>query len=149
MTRGDRCWTTVSILPTDEDGTSSLFAELKLIHKALFDPYDQSLWFYHQNLMCTLDPELAARTMAPNLNDTERLEYLVVERGFVEEILEDTTDCKWVYQALIELALLEAKLDGAMSQQSKTNVLEWLEELKSLDPLRLGRWRDLENSLTA
>ena len=50
---------------------------------------------------------------------------------------------------MIELALLEAKLGGGLSQSIRTNVLEWLEKLKSLDPLRMGRWRDLEGSINA
>ena len=99
--------------------------------------------------MCTFDPELATKTMAPNLDNTQRKEYLATEQDFIEEILEDTTDCKWVYQAMIELALLEAKLDGGLSPSSRTNVLEWLEKLKSLDSLRMGRWLDLENSIDA
>jgi geranylgeranyl transferase type-2 subunit alpha len=41
--------------------------ELELIHSALLDPYDQSLRFYHQNLMCAFDPDVAKRSMAPNL----------------------------------------------------------------------------------
>ena len=99
--------------------------------------------------MCTFDPELATRTMAPNLDNAQRREYLANEREFIEELLEDTSDCKWVYQALIELALLEAKLDGSISQQSKGTVLGWFEKLKTLDPLRRGRWQDLESSITA
>lgn len=99
--------------------------------------------------MCTFDPKLARNTMAPNLDNTQRQKYLATEREFIEEVLEDTTDCKWVYQAMIELALLEAKLDGGLSQSIRTNVLEWLEKLKSLDPLRMGRWRDLESSIKA
>jgi len=42
------------------------YLELELIHSALFDPYNQSLWFYHQNLMCTFDLDVAKRSMAPN-----------------------------------------------------------------------------------
>jgi geranylgeranyl transferase type-2 subunit alpha len=47
--------------------------ELELIHSALLDPYDQSLWFYHQNLMCTFDLDVAKRSMAPNLGKADRL----------------------------------------------------------------------------
>jgi len=47
-------------------------SELELIHSALFDPYDQSLWFYHQNLMCTFDPDVAKRSMVLNLSKADR-----------------------------------------------------------------------------
>jgi geranylgeranyl transferase type-2 subunit alpha len=122
--------------------------ELKLIHKALFDPYDQSLWFYHQNLMCCLDPVTAPRTMAPGLTSKERLVYVTGEREFVEELLEDTDDCKWIYQSLIELASIEARLmDTEIGVERKAQVKEWLGKLKSLDSLRACRWNDLEQSL--
>ena len=121
--------------------------ELDLIHKALFDPYDQSLWFYHQNLMCTFDPDLAQQTMAPTLNKAERLAYVARERGFIEDLLEDVKDTKWIYQALIECALVTAKIEGFLSVKAKEDVLKWLVELRELDPLRRGRWEDLEESL--
>ena len=122
--------------------------ELEYIHRALFDPYDQSLWFYHQNLMCTFDPDTAKQTMAPNLSKMDRLAYIAREREFIEDLLEDTTDCKWVYQALIECALVTAKVEGSLSFKAKEDVRKWLVELQKLDPLRKGRWDDLEKSLT-
>lgn len=122
--------------------------ELKLIHRALFDPYDQSLWFYHQNLMCCLDPVVAQHTMVPDLNLEERLAYVKSEQEFVEELLEDTDDCKWIYQSLIELAFLEAKLSGSdIGSERKQSIRKWLEKLKTLDSLRLGRWNDLEKAV--
>lgn len=122
--------------------------ELNFIHKALIDPYDQSLWFYHQNLMCCLDPATAQRTMAPDLSVEERLSYISSEQEYVEELLEDTDDCKWIYQSLIELAFLEAKLrGGAMVAERKGQVKAWLERLKTLDSLRIGRWNDLEKAV--
>jgi geranylgeranyl transferase type-2 subunit alpha len=85
--------------------------------------------------------------MAPNLRDDQRKRYIAAEREFIEELLEDTTDCKWVYQALVELAFLEAKLDGAISEDSRQRAMEWISQLKLLDPLRAGRWAELENSI--
>jgi geranylgeranyl transferase type-2 subunit alpha len=98
--------------------------------------------------MCTFDPDLAGKTMAPNLSTVQRRQYLSSEREFVEDLLEDASDSKWVYQSLIELAVLEAKLDGSMSADTKSCVLEWIEKLKTLDPLRRGRWLDLERTVT-
>lgn len=121
--------------------------ELELIHKALFDPYDQSLWFYHQNLMCTFDLDQAGKSMAPNLSDEQRLTYIASEREYIEEILEDAQDCKWAYQALTECTLLAAKLKHGLQEDDKAKIMQWLKELKSLDPLRKGRWLDMESSL--
>jgi len=132
---------------TDEDRQKVLDEELELIHKALFDPFDQSLWFYHQNLMCTFDPDQASKSMAPNLNTEERLRYISVEREYIEEVLEDSEDCQWAYKALIECVLLEAKLNKGLREADKQKILGWLKELKARDPLRLGRWVDMEQSL--
>ncbi|GFF37302.1 hypothetical protein IFM46972_05172 [Aspergillus udagawae] len=124
-------------------------AELDLIHRALCDPYDQSLWFYHQNLMCAFDPSLSDQTMAPNLSNDERLEYLRKEIDEIQDMLDGAEDCKYIYQALIDCALLARKVGGTMSSADKENILSWLSELKKLDPLRCGRWLDFEKSLCA
>ena len=122
-------------------------AELDLIHLALCDPYDQSLWFYHQNLMCTFDPATAGQTMVPNLSNEERLEYIRQEMEVIEEMLDGAEDCKYIYQALIDCTLLASKMQG-MSSGEQRKVLGWLTELKTLDPLREGRWLDFERSLS-
>jgi geranylgeranyl transferase type-2 subunit alpha len=121
--------------------------ELALIHSALFDPYDQSLWFYHQYLMSSFDPDLAIQTMAPNLTNDERLEYIEREVEFIKDILEDVEDCKWIYQSLVECQLLTAKINGQMSEKDRNDVRGWLSRLKELDQLRYGRWVDLERKL--
>jgi geranylgeranyl transferase type-2 subunit alpha len=129
----------------DQTRKKALDDELTLIHKALFDPYDQSLWFYHQALLASFDAETAGKTMTPNLTQEERLQYIKQEREFVEEVLEDAGDCKWVYQSLIECAVLEGKCTGnGVGEGDKENIRGWLKELKKLDPLRKGRWEDME-----
>lgn len=121
--------------------------ELALIHQALIDPYDQSLWFYHQNLMCVFDPAVAARTMAPNLETSDRLQYLRGEIAEIEEMLDGAEDCKYIYQSLIECTLLVSKVAGHMATEDHRQALNWLSELKQLDPLRRQRWLDLEKTL--
>ena len=97
--------------------------------------------------MCTFDPEIARQTIAPNLSKADRLAYIAGEREFIEDILEDTKDCKWVYQALIGCALATAKVEGTFSAEATEDVRRWVVELRTLDPLRKGRWDDLERSL--
>lgn len=99
--------------------------------------------------MCVFDPEKADRTMAPRLTNAQRMDYMTSEAEFLEELLEDAADCKWVYQALIELNILKAKVGSNMPTTVKENLHQWLEQLKKLDPLRIGRWQDLEKSLQA
>ncbi|KAK5958659.1 Rab geranylgeranyltransferase [Knufia fluminis] len=130
-----------------EERKQMLDEEIKLIQKALFDPYDQSLWFYHQSLMSTFDPETAAASMAPELSNDDRLGYVKAEQEFIEDLLEDAEDSKWVYQALMECALIEARLTGGLSADVRTKIRGWLVKLKELDPLRSGRWADTEQVL--
>ncbi|KAL3479858.1 hypothetical protein BJX99DRAFT_221339 [Aspergillus californicus] len=133
---------------SDEERKQMLDDELELIHRALCDPYDQSLWFYHQNLMCTFDPTKSSQTMAPNLTKIERLDYLHREIEEVKEMLDGAEDCKYLYQALIDYSLLAARVEGTTpGEDQKAQVSIWLAELKKLDPLRAGRWLELEESL--
>lgn len=122
-------------------------AELNFVHETLFDPYDQSLWFYHQNLMAAFDPDRSSKSIAPELSAETRLEYVRNEQEFIGEVLEDADDCKWAYQALIDCTTIEAKLKGGATPDTRTNIRTWLQKLKELDPLRSGRWADMEASL--
>ena len=121
--------------------------ELSLIQQALIDPYDQSVWFYHQNLLCVFDPATADRTMAPNLSTSERLQYLRQEIENIQEILDGAEDCKYIYQALIECTVLVSKVTGYLSTEDRDQIFSWLSELKQLDTLRKQRWLDFEQSL--
>ncbi|PLB38241.1 Rab geranylgeranyltransferase BET4 [Aspergillus candidus] len=134
-------------LASDDERKQMLDDELDLIHRALIDPYDQSLWFYHQNLMCTFDPSIAQHTMAPNLSDAERVEYLRREIDEIQEMLDGAEDCKYIYQALIDYTLLATKVEGTMHSEDQQQIMGWLSELKKLDPLRRGRWLDFEQQL--
>ena len=124
-----------------------VFLELSLIHQAFIDPYDQSLWFYHQNLMSVFDPSMAERTLAPNLSSSDRLGYIRNEIEEVQEMLDGAEDCKYIYQALIECTLLASKVEGSLSSEDRDQILSWLSELKKLDPLRRERWLDFEKTL--
>lgn len=97
--------------------------------------------------MSTFDPSVAGQTMAPNLTNSERLEYIRQEIDEVQEMLDGAEDCKYIYQALIDCTLLASKVQGTMPSGDKENILSWLSELKKMDPLRRGRWLDFEKSL--
>jgi len=99
--------------------------------------------------MSTFDPDTAAQSMAPELSDDDRLGYVNAEQEFIEDLLEDAEDSKWVYQALMECALIEAKLTGGLSADVRKKIGAWLVKLQELDPLRSGRWADTERSLLA
>lgn len=101
--------------------------------------------------MCTFDEDRASKSIAPKLTDEQRRDYLRGEQEYIEEILEDADDCKWAYLALIDIASMAKKLkkhpDGNEDGHDGGKVLEWLQAVNKLDPLRAGRWGDLERTL--
>ena len=97
--------------------------------------------------MCTFDPATSGQTMAPNLSQSERLDYVRQEIEEIQDMLDGAEDCKYIYQALIDCTLLASKIKGTMSNDDQQKVLSWISELKEMDPLRRGRWLDFERSL--
>ena len=85
--------------------------------------------------------------MAPNLGTSERLQYLRNEIDAIQEMLDGAEDCKYIYQALIEVTLLVSKVTGSLVPKDRDQILSWLSELKQLDPLRQQRWLDFEQTL--
>lgn len=97
--------------------------------------------------MAACDPDVAGKSIAPNLSVDQRLSFLKAEQEFIEEVLEDADDCRWVYQALLGCSSIQLKLQGALSSETRHNINTWLTKLKELDPMRTGRWDDLEKKL--
>lgn len=128
-----------------------LDAELELITQALYtDPYDQSLWFYHQFLMATFDAGNAqAGEILKNAGDETKAQYLEQEIDSVREMLDGAEDCKYIYQALLEYSKQYLRFTGSANDPKVTQkeMSTWLTELRKLDPLREGRWKDLERTL--
>lgn len=93
--------------------------------------------------MGNLDPQFSSTSTVPNLTTEERLTYLRNEFENLRELLEEETDCKWIYQSLIQLA----RTLKAVSQKWPVHgqqIRAWIGELKRVDPLRIERWNDLE-----
>lgn len=130
--------------------------EFELITTALYtDPYDQSLWSYHQYLMSTLDPKSPINSadytrktaiLSP-VTDAERTAYLEQELESIKEMLDGAEDCKYIYQALLEYSMRRIDLGAGDTADTRKEMAGWLAELKKLDPLREGRWRDMETSM--
>lgn len=126
-----------------------LASELELICEAInTDPFDQSIWFYHQYLMSTIAPSCAPESLiVQDLTNSERQKYYEKEMEYIKEILEDETDCKWIYEGLLELAEAYLEVDAGTGAVANKDMRAWLAELKRLDALRRGRWEDLERRL--
>lgn len=124
-------------------------SELALICEAInTDPFDQSIWFYHQYLMSTLSPKCPSRDLIIlDLTNADRQQYYENEMRYIREILEDEEDCKWVYEGLLHLACASLEVDGGTKSFTTNEMRSWLGQLKRLDPLRQGRWEDLGKRL--
>ena len=110
------------------------------------DPDDASIWSYYQYLIGNLDPKFSSTSLVPELAHEERLTYLQKEFENLRELLEEERDCKWIYQSLIQLG----RTLKVVSQEwpvDEYQIRAWIMELKRVDPLRIGRWDDLERKL--
>jgi len=126
-----------------------LDSELALICEAInTDPFDQSIWFYHQYLLSILSPSCPPDALVvQDLSNGERQKYYEHEMEYIRDILEDEADCKWIYEALLGLAEAYLEVDAGTGSFTTKDMRSWLDELKRLDPLRRGRWNDLERRL--
>lgn len=124
-------------------------SELALICEAInTDPFDQSIWFYHQYLMSTLSPRCPPDDrIILNLTDEDRHRYHESEIQYIRDILEDEEDCKWIYEGLLFLSGACLEIESETKVFTVEDMRSWLERLKKLDPLRRGRWDDLGQRL--
>lgn len=131
---------------SSEERKQMFDGEFELITRALYtDEKDQSLWFYHQYLMSTLDPSNAqAAPILDPCTNKERVEYLGQEIESIKELLDGVEYPKYIYQALLEYSRRYLEVEGGNKAVTTMEMREWLEELKKIDPLRGGRWTDLE-----
>jgi geranylgeranyl transferase type-2 subunit alpha len=130
----------------DTDRRQLFDEELAFIQSAVFtDPYDQSLWYYHHFLMSEVSR--TDEQAFVKFTDEERAECIRAEIEAVRDLLEDTDDCKWVYQSLLMYSAQLSKVaadDGLVTSQDSKS---WLLQLRKLDPMRSKRWDDWEQSL--
>ncbi|KAL2116687.1 hypothetical protein VTJ04DRAFT_8855 [Mycothermus thermophilus] len=157
----------------DERGTDDaerrefLDDELSQTREALnVGPEDQSLWYYHQYLILNIVRPDQHPAMAPRLSAAERIAYLERELAEIRGLLEDYDDVQLIYEALFEYTLYlcelrssssnsnaagsgvdEKKVLPAAGSQERKDLVEWLAKLRALDPMRRGRWADLEREL--
>ncbi len=125
--------------------------EFDMMRNALWtDSNDQSLWFYYQFLMTTLVDHVGHASIVPNFSHLDRAEYVTRQLIDLKDMLDGAEDCKWIYNALLEytLALCEME-ERTPTDDERVDLTAWLNHLQSLDPMRKGRWDDLEIVLRA
>lgn len=98
--------------------------------------------------MTTLTNPIGYAAITPNFTHEDRIAYVTRQLENLTEILDGGEDCKWVYNALIENTMALAKMEKRkMLEQEIEDCRSWSKELRKLDPLRSGRWDDLDTSL--
>ncbi|RCI14203.1 hypothetical protein L249_6010 [Ophiocordyceps polyrhachis-furcata BCC 54312] len=133
----------------DEARREFLEDELHFVLGALnVDADDQSLWYYHKYLMYNLIGSSTYQSVAPRLPLKDRKTYISQEIANTEELAEDYAGVKWIWEALVEQTLAMLLLDGLpVGIQDRANLSLWLQNLKTLDPKRTGRWEHWEHSI--
>ena len=136
------CFHVISLGPADWN------TEFDLVTAALWtDSENQSAWFYHQFLMTTLMEYVGQATITPNFTQTDRIEYVTRQIQNVQDMLDGAEDCKWIYNALLESTMALWQMEERFPEEDEKNDCKaWLAELRKLDPLRSGRWDEVEKS---
>lgn len=108
-------------------------------------PDDQSLWYYHQFLVDNLVSPVRRPTIVPTLTVDQRVDYLLKEITEIKDLLEDYEDVKLIHEALLEYTLGLCQLEKRKPlEHERQDLISWVKKLKELDPMRMGRWVDLE-----
>ncbi|KAI2611348.1 protein prenylyltransferase [Hypoxylon fragiforme] len=123
--------------------------ELGLIQDALnVGPDDQSLWYYHQYMMSQIVQPSEKSTIAPALTTSDRIAYVRGEIDNIKDLLEDYADTKWIYEALLEYTIALKHLGQNEGEELDVeDPKQWLAKVRALDPMRAGRWNDIEKQL--
>ncbi|GFP58526.1 hypothetical protein ACSS6W_005772 [Trichoderma asperelloides] len=127
----------------DKARAAFLAQELDLVREGLnVGPEDQSLWYYHQFLVSQIVGDGNGQSITPALTVGEKITYLKREIDEITDLSEDYDDIKWIYEALLEYTLALNRLED--SSDGAGNLQTWLTKLRTLDPMREGRWKDVE-----
>jgi len=98
--------------------------------------------------MTTLVDYVGHATITPNFTEEERIEYVTRQLVNLKDMMDGAEDCKWIYIALLEYTLALCRMEGREPRDDeKEDCASWLVEVRKLDPLRSGRWDDLEKTL--
>jgi geranylgeranyl transferase type-2 subunit alpha len=86
--------------------------------------------------------------MTRGLTTQDRVAHLTREIDEIKDLLEDYTDVQLIYEGLFEYTLYLCQLKGRQPDAGeRADLVAWLGKLKQLDPMRKGRWADLEREL--
>ncbi|KAJ6260128.1 hypothetical protein Dda_4349 [Drechslerella dactyloides] len=143
-----------------EERRTFLDGELGIMQEALFtDPYDQSLQLYHHWLIsATCSPTSSAGTPSGEivrLTPEQQLDILTRTLVWMKELLDEEPECRLLLEELIFVGSLTRGVAEANSgvtaevsvDEVKGDMQAWLDKLIVVDPMRMGRWRELAERL--
>jgi geranylgeranyl transferase type-2 subunit alpha len=124
--------------------------EFEIMTNALWtDSKDQSLWFYYQFLMTAVINQTDDKSIVPGLSREERVDIIRRQLDELKEMLDDAEEPKWIYVALLQYSVALYGMEERHPTINESRQLgEILVKLHAIDPMRSGRWTDLENSLS-
>lgn len=148
---------------TEQERLDFLEDELELLYRNITtNPHDSSLWFYHRWLIhsnTTSDPS-SADAIAPFMSTRVKVLMLRDEIEGLKELVEGGVEGRGILKALVGYVGLlhrlrreveigkEAEEEGEGEEEvdeerEREEMKRWLERLMVIDPIRVGRYRDL------
>lgn len=95
--------------------------------------------------MFNLTDYIGRPTITPHFSHEERITYAARELDDIKDLLLDYDDVKWIYEALLEYTIAVAKMEERpLEEEEVVDARAWLVKLRELDPMRSGRWDDME-----
>ncbi|KAK6528504.1 Rab geranylgeranyltransferase [Arthrobotrys megalospora] len=139
---------------TVEERRTFLDGELGEMQTAVYtDPYDQSIQLYNHWLLaesCSLKDE----SVVFPLTTSQKVETLLRTLEWMRELLEEEPECRLLLEEMIFVGGLVRSVgssgDGEEEvdlEEMKADMQRWLEKLMEVDPMRMGRWRELQQRL--
>ncbi|KAF2859429.1 protein prenylyltransferase [Piedraia hortae CBS 480.64] len=111
----------------DDKRNEILEKEFEWVTTALWtDPADQSLWFYHSFLLDFVGPD-----------KQEDHHFVKKELDNLREMKDEGEMSKYLFLALLQCC----DLQGHVEEDERR---EWITTLQKIDPLRKGRWDDMQ-----
>ncbi|KAF3313446.1 Rab geranylgeranyltransferase [Orbilia oligospora] len=140
---------------TIEERRTFLDGELGEMQTAVYtDPYDQSIQLYnHWLLLESCSNQTTSTSPVFSLTNPQKSETLLRTLEWMRELLDEEPDCRLLLEEMIFVSSLLRDLDETEEEadvdreEIKRDMQSWLEKLMEVDPMRGGRWREMQEKL--
>ncbi|KAF3087735.1 Rab geranylgeranyltransferase [Orbilia oligospora] len=141
---------------TIEERRTFLDGELGEMQTAVYtDPYDQSIQLYNHWLLLESCSSKQPTSTSPvfSLTNSQKSETLLRTLEWMRELLDEEPDCRLLLEEMIFVGSLLRDLDETEEEEDvdrdeiKRDMQSWLEKLMEVDPMRGGRWREMQDKL--